>query len=116
MTPDDDMEDIYFVLLRVRDSFLSITAVSSGAIASDYQQRLRVERVYLFKVRSCCFFCARKQDQTLLQSLFHLGKDLAFMEPHLLKLKELILEVMFAVKEEKYETLTLDCPLMLDEF
>ncbi|WZZ59463.1 hypothetical protein YC2023_059570 [Brassica napus] len=51
MTPDDDMEDIYFVLLRVRDSFLSITAVSSGAIASDYQQRLRVERVYLFKVR-----------------------------------------------------------------
>lgn len=38
------MEDLYVLLSYVKDVMPCITAVSSGAIASDYQ-RLRVENV-----------------------------------------------------------------------
>ncbi|WZZ79906.1 LOW QUALITY PROTEIN: hypothetical protein YC2023_100478 [Brassica napus] len=140
MTPDDEVEDLFVLLSEVKRQIPSITAVSSGAIASDYQ-RLRVESICSrLGVVSLAFLW--KQDQTLLlQEMIangikailvkvaaigldpskHLGKDLAFMEPYLLKLKELYGSNVCGEGGE-YETLTLDCPLftnariVLDEF
>ncbi|KAJ6423616.1 hypothetical protein OIU84_024565 [Salix udensis] len=43
-TPGDEVEDMFVLLNEVKRQIPSITAVSSGAIASDYQ-RLRVESV-----------------------------------------------------------------------
>ncbi|KAH0881578.1 hypothetical protein HID58_068972 [Brassica napus] len=140
MTPDDEVEDLFVLLSEVKRQIPSITAVSSGAIASDYQ-RLRVESICSrLGLVSLAFLW--KQDQTLLlQEMIangikailvkvaaigldpskHLGKDLAFMEPYLLKLKELYGSNVCGEGGE-YETLTLDCPLftnariVLDEF
>lgn len=44
MTPGDEVEDLFILLNEVKRQIPSVTAVSSGAIASDYQ-RLRVESV-----------------------------------------------------------------------
>lgn len=44
MTPGDEVEDMLVLLKEVKRQIPSISAVSSGAIASDYQ-RLRVESV-----------------------------------------------------------------------
>ncbi|ESQ49638.1 hypothetical protein EUTSA_v10020155mg [Eutrema salsugineum] len=140
MTPDDEVEDMFVLLSEVKRQIPSITAVSSGAIASDYQ-RLRVESICSrLGLVSLAFLW--KQDQTLLlQEMIangikailvkvaaigldpskHLGKDLAYMEPYLLKLKELYGSNVCGEGGE-YETLTLDCPLftnariVLDEF
>ncbi|WZY96404.1 hypothetical protein YC2023_068733 [Brassica napus] len=140
MTPDDEVEDLFVLLSEVKRQIPSITAVSSGAIASDYQ-RLRVESICSrLGLVSLAFLW--KQDQTLLlQEMIangikailvkvaaigldpskHLGRDLAFMEPHLLKLKEIYGSNVCGEGGE-YETLTLDCPLftnariVLDEF
>ncbi|XP_018493054.1 diphthine--ammonia ligase isoform X2 [Raphanus sativus] len=140
MTQGDEVEDMFVLLSEVKRQIPSITAVSSGAIASDYQ-RLRVESICSrLGLVSLAFLW--KQDQTLLlQEMIangikailvkvaaigldpskHLGKDLAFMEPHLLKLKELYGSNVCGEGGE-YETLTLDCPLftnariVLDEF
>jgi diphthine-ammonia ligase len=43
-TPGDEVEDMFILLDEVKRQIPSISAVSSGAIASDYQ-RLRVESV-----------------------------------------------------------------------
>lgn len=44
MTVGDEVEDMFILLSEVKRQIPSVTAVSSGAIASDYQ-RLRVESV-----------------------------------------------------------------------
>lgn len=44
MTPGDEVEDMLLLLKEVKKQIPSVSAVSSGAIASDYQ-RLRVESV-----------------------------------------------------------------------
>ncbi|CAA3009449.1 Diphthine--ammonia ligase [Olea europaea subsp. europaea] len=44
MTPGDEVEDMFILLSKVKKRIPSVSAVSSGAIASDYQ-RLRVESV-----------------------------------------------------------------------
>ncbi|XP_010463925.1 PREDICTED: diphthine--ammonia ligase [Camelina sativa] len=129
MTLDDEVEDMFVLLSEVKRQIPSITAVSSGAIASDYQ-RLRVESICSrLGLVSLAFLW--KQDQTLLlQEMIangikailvkvaaigldpskHLGKDLAFMEPYLLKLKEKYGSNVCGEGGE-YETMTLDCPL-----
>ncbi|EOA29968.1 hypothetical protein CARUB_v10013071mg [Capsella rubella] len=140
MTLDDEVEDMFVLLSEVKRQIPSISAVTSGAIASDYQ-RLRVESICSrLGLVSLAFLW--KQDQTLLlQEMIangikailvkvaaigldpakHLGKDLAFMEPYLLKLKEKYGSNVCGEGGE-YETLTLDCPLftnasiVLDEF
>ena len=43
-TLDDEVEDLFQLLLEVKEKHPEITAVCSGAILSDYQ-RLRVENV-----------------------------------------------------------------------
>ncbi|XP_010485824.1 PREDICTED: diphthine--ammonia ligase-like [Camelina sativa] len=129
MTLDDEVEDMFVLLSEVKRQIPSIAAVSSGAIASDYQ-RLRVESICSrLGLVSLAFLW--KQDQTvLLQEMIangikailvkvaaigldpskHLGKDLAFMEPYLLKLKEKYGSNVCGEGGE-YETMTLDCPL-----
>lgn len=132
VTPGDEVEDLFILLNEVKLHIPSIAAVSSGAIASDYQ-RLRVENV-----------CARlglvslaylwKQDQTFLfeemirrgilavivkvaaiglNPTKHLGKGLAELQPQLLQLKELY-GVNVCGEGGEYETLTLDCPLFMN--
>lgn len=64
MTADDEVEDMFVLLSEVKRQVPSITAVSSGAIASDYQ-RLRVESICSrLGLVSLAFLW--KQDQTLL--------------------------------------------------
>lgn len=140
MTPGDEVEDMFILLKEVKRQIPSVTAVSSGAIASDYQ-RLRVESVcsrlglvslaYLWKqdqsfllqemIRNGIIAIAVKVAAIGLNPSKHLGKEIAYLEPHLHKLKELY-GINVCGEGGEYETLTLDCPLfknariVLDEF
>ncbi|KAJ6877181.1 diphthine--ammonia ligase-like isoform X1 [Populus alba x Populus x berolinensis] len=139
-TLGDEVEDMFILLNEVKRQIPSITAVSSGAIASDYQ-RLRVESV-CSRLGLVSLAYLWKQDQSLLlQEMItngilaitvkvaaigldpakHLGKEIAFLTTHLHKLKELY-GINVCGEGGEYETLTLDCPLfvnariVLDEF
>lgn len=139
-TPGDEVEDMFILLKEVQKQIPSITAVSSGAIASDYQ-RLRVENVcsrlglislaYLWKLDQS--FLLQQMIETGIVAITvkvaaigldpskHLGKEMSHLWPHLLKLNELYGSNVCGEGGE-YETLTLDCPLfkyariVLDEF
>ena len=50
-TEDDEVEDLYLLLAYAKSKFPELEAVSSGAIASDYQ-RIRVEHVRYFPLWS----------------------------------------------------------------
>lgn len=140
MTPGDEVEDMYILLNEVKRQIPSVTAVSSGAIASDYQ-RLRVESV-CSRLGLVSLAYLWKQDQSLLlQEMItnginaitvkvaamglepgkHLGKEIGFLDPYLHKLKESY-GINVCGEGGEYETLTLDCPLfvnariVLDEF
>ncbi|XP_010935947.1 diphthine--ammonia ligase isoform X2 [Elaeis guineensis] len=140
VTEGDEVEDMFILLNEVRQQIPSITAVSSGAIASDYQ-RLRVESV-CSRLGLVSLAYLWKQDQTfLLEEMIrrgilaitikvaamglnpakHLGQELADLQPHLLQMKELY-GINVCGEGGEYETLTLDCPLfrnariMLDKF
>jgi diphthine-ammonia ligase len=63
-TPGDEVEDMFILLNEVKRQIPSITAVSSGAIASDYQ-RLRVESV-CSRLGLVSLAYLWKQDQSLL--------------------------------------------------
>ncbi|XP_016490242.2 LOW QUALITY PROTEIN: diphthine--ammonia ligase [Nicotiana tabacum] len=140
MTPGDEVEDMFILLNEVKRQIPSVAAVSSGAIASDYQ-RLRVESVcsrlglvslaYLWKqdqsfllqemIRSGIIAIIVKVAAIGLDPSKHLGKELVYLESHLHKLKELY-GINVCGEGGEYESLTLDCPLfknariMLDEF
>ncbi|XP_047170876.1 diphthine--ammonia ligase isoform X2 [Vigna umbellata] len=128
-TQGDEVEDLFTLLREVKRKIPSITAVSSGAIASDYQ-RLRVESV-CSRLGLVSLAYLWKQDQSLLlQEMItsgivavtvkvaamgldpakHLGKELAFLTAYLHKLKELY-GINVCGEGGEYETLTLDCPL-----
>ncbi|KAL3819364.1 hypothetical protein ACJIZ3_005269 [Penstemon smallii] len=140
MTPGDEVEDMLILLKEVKRQIPSVSAVSSGAIASDYQ-RLRVENVcsrlglvslsYLWKQDQSSLLCQMIENGIIaitvkvaalgLNPSKHLGKEIAHLEPHLHKLKELY-GVNVCGEGGEYETLTLDCPLfknariVLDKF
>ncbi|KAL0717698.1 hypothetical protein Bca4012_067020 [Brassica carinata] len=130
MTPEDEVEDMFVLLSEVKRQIPSITAVSSGAIASDYQ-RLRVESI-----------CSRL-DSKWNQSYFsqgggnRIGSLEAFRERlslhgttsfevervcHISLLTLQLYGSNVCGEGGEYETLTLDCPLftnariVLDEF
>ncbi|KAK6915334.1 Diphthamide synthase domain [Dillenia turbinata] len=140
MTAGDEVEDMFILLDEVKRQLPCIEAVSSGAIASDYQ-RLRVESV-CSRLGLVSLAYLWKQDQSLLlddmiasrivailvkvaamglNPAKHLGKDLAHLKDYLHKLKELY-GINVCGEGGEYETLTLDCPLfinariVLDEF
>ncbi|CAA2954688.1 Hypothetical predicted protein [Olea europaea subsp. europaea] len=131
---------MFILLSEVKKQIPSVSAVSSGAIASDYQ-RLRVESV-CSRLGLVSLAYLWKQDQSyLLQQMIscgivaiivkvasiglhpskHLGKEIEHLESHLHKLKELY-GVNVCGEGGEYETLTLDCPLfknariVLDKF
>lgn len=64
VTAGDEVEDMFALLSEVKRQIPSISAVSSGAIASDYQ-RLRVESV-CSRLGLVSLAYLWKQDQTLL--------------------------------------------------
>jgi diphthine-ammonia ligase len=64
VTAGDEVEDMFALLSEVKRKIPSISAVSSGAIASDYQ-RLRVENV-CSRLGLVSLAYLWKQDQTLL--------------------------------------------------
>lgn len=64
MTPGDEVEDMLILLKEVKRNIPSVSAVSSGAIASDYQ-RLRVESV-CSRLGLVSLAYLWKQDQSLL--------------------------------------------------
>ncbi|XWS57766.1 hypothetical protein CRYUN_Cryun09bG0201400 [Craigia yunnanensis] len=128
-TPGDEVEDMFVLLNEVKKQIPSVKAVSSGAIASDYQ-RLRVESV-CSRLGLVSLAYLWKQDQSLLlQEMItngivaitvkvaairldpakHLGKEIAFLKPYLHKLKALY-GINVCGEGGEYETLTLDCPL-----
>lgn len=132
VTPGDEVEDMFILLSEVKRQIPSITAVSSGAIASDYQ-RLRVESV-CSRLGIVSLAYLWKQDQSLLlremiendimaitvkvaaiglEPAKHLGKEIAFLESHLHKLKKLY-GINVCGEGGEYETLTLDCPLFVN--
>ncbi|KAK6164415.1 hypothetical protein DH2020_001279 [Rehmannia glutinosa] len=129
MTPGDEVEDMLILLKEVKRQIPSVSAVSSGAIASDYQ-RLRVESV-CSRLGLVSLAYLWKQDQSLLLQQMvaaigldpskHLGKEITHLESHLHKLKELY-GINVCGEGGEYETLTLDCPLfknarvVLDKF
>ncbi|CAI9761094.1 unnamed protein product [Fraxinus pennsylvanica] len=129
MTPGDEVEDMFILLNEVKKQIPSVSAVSSGAIATDYQ-RLLVESV-CSRLGLVSLAYLWKQDQSfLLQQMIssgivaiivkvasiglhpskHLGKEIEHLESHLHKLKELY-GVNVCGEGGEYETLTLDCPL-----
>ncbi|QCD97390.1 Diphthine--ammonia ligase/Uncharacterized protein [Vigna unguiculata] len=130
-TQGDEVEDLFILLREVKKKIPSVTAVSSGAIASDYQ-RLRVESVcsrlglvslaYLWKqdqslllqemvnILNLMFHLCLKVAAMGLDPAKHLGKELAFLTAYLHKLKELY-GINVCGEGGEYETLTLDCPL-----
>jgi len=128
-TKGDEVEDLYLLLKAVKERMPEVQAVSSGAIASDYQ-RLRVEevcsRLGLF---SLAYMWHQPQAKLLRQMCSagihavlikvaaigldpskHLGKSLAEMEAHLHSLQRKY-DVNVCGEGGEYETLTLDCPL-----
>ncbi|XP_071706176.1 diphthine--ammonia ligase-like [Rutidosis leptorrhynchoides] len=139
-TIGDEVEDMFILLKEVKKQLPSINAVSSGAIASDYQ-RLRVENVcsrlglvslaYLWKLDQSLLLQQMIENGIVaitvkvaaigLDPSKHLGKEMSELWPHLLKLNELYGSNVCGEGGE-YETLTLDCPLfkyariVLDDF
>lgn len=140
VTPGDEVEDMFALLSEVKRQIPSVAAVSSGAIASDYQ-RLRVESV-CSRLGLVSLAYMWKQDQTLLleemirrgivaitvkvaalglKPSAHLGKELVELKSHLLHMNESY-GINVCGEGGEYETLTLDCPLfrnariVLDDF
>ncbi|KAK1621203.1 hypothetical protein QYE76_026720 [Lolium multiflorum] len=140
VTPGDEVEDMFALLSEVKRRIPSVGAVSSGAIASDYQ-RLRVESV-CSRLGLVSLAYMWKQDQTLLleemirrgivaitvkvaamglKPSAHLGKELSQLKSHLLQMNESY-GINVCGEGGEYETLTLDCPLfrnariVLDDF
>ncbi|CAK8542882.1 unnamed protein product [Lathyrus sativus] len=131
-TQGDEVEDMYILLREVKRQIPSVTAVCSGAIASDYQ-RLRVESV-CSRLGLVSLAYLWKQDQSLLlhemiangivaitvkvaamglDPAKHLGKELAMLNAYLHKLKEAY-GINVCGEGGEYETLTLDCPLFIN--
>lgn len=131
-TQGDEVEDMYLLLRQVKRQIPSVTAVCSGAIASDYQ-RLRVESV-CSRLGLVSLAYLWKQDQSLLLNEMiangivavtvkvaamgldpakHLGKELASLNAYLHKLKESY-GINVCGEGGEYETLTLDCPLFIN--
>ncbi|KAK1284200.1 hypothetical protein QJS10_CPB21g00082 [Acorus calamus] len=120
-TTGDEVEDMFILLSEVKRQFPSIMAVSSGAIASDYQ-RLRVESV-CSRLGLVSLAYLWKQDQSLLlQEMVaamglkpskHLGVKISELQQELLQLNELY-GINVCGEGGEYETLTLDCPLFIN--
>ncbi|CAH0393653.1 unnamed protein product [Bemisia tabaci] len=127
-TPQDEVEDLFQLLEKVKKE-ISVEAVASGAVLSDYQ-RLRVENVCSRLGLVSLAYLWRRDQSELLQEMIdcnvkaiiikvaalgldpvkHLGMQLGEIQPHLLKMKEKY-GLNVCGEGGEYETFTLDCPL-----
>ncbi|PAV20984.1 meiotically up-regulated 71 [Pyrrhoderma noxium] len=124
----DETEDLYELLLEIKNRHPEIHGVSVGAILSNYQ-RVRVEHVcQRLSLTPLCFLWQRDQEELLSEMIearveavlikvagiglkpVHLGKTLEEMQPTLLHLNNLY-GLHVCGEGGEYETLTLDCPL-----
>ncbi|KAJ8086782.1 hypothetical protein PM082_005607 [Marasmius tenuissimus] len=124
----DETEDLYDLLLTVKNNHPEVQGVSVGAILSNYQ-RVRVEHVCRRLSLTClCYLWQRDQGELLsemidsgLQAILikvagigltpkHLGKTLGEMQQTLVKLNTLYGSHVCGEGGE-YESLTLDSPL-----
>eukprot|EP00842_Homolaphlyctis_polyrhiza_P002163 jgi/Hompol1/2948/HPOL_003073-RA len=125
---NDEVEDLYRLLWRVKDEIPDLEAVSTGAILSNYQ-RTRVENVCArLGLISLAFLWQGRQEKLLLDMIHsnvdailikvaalglseaHLGRTLAQMHPVLTRLNSKY-GINVCGEGGEYETLTLDCPL-----
>ncbi|CAH8666672.1 unnamed protein product [Schistosoma curassoni] len=127
---NDEVEDLYDILCKVLSEIPDVTAVSSGAILSDYQ-RYRVENVTRrLGLRSLCFLWQRSQEE-LLEDIVSAGLDAIiikiaalgltvedFLGVHLssiaYKLRQLSVppwSLNVCGEGGEFETITLDCPI-----
>ncbi|KAF5836978.1 hypothetical protein DUNSADRAFT_5000 [Dunaliella salina] len=139
-TSGDEVEDLSLLLAYVKATLPCISAVSSGAIASDYQ-RLRVEHVCARLGLVSLAYMWHMPQRTLLRGMIdsqlhaifvkvaalgldphkHLGKSITQLQHTLYRLNSLFGSNVCGEGGE-YETLTLDCPafklgrIVLDEF
>ncbi|GJM87298.1 hypothetical protein PR202_ga03238 [Eleusine coracana subsp. coracana] len=89
VTAGDEVEDMFALLSEIKRKIPSISAIASGAIASDYQ-RLRVESVCsrLGLIRRGIVAITVKVAALGLKPSLHLGKELAELKCHLLRMNE----------------------------
>lgn len=127
--PSDEVEDLYQLLLQVKQEMPQVEAVCSGAILSDYQ-RNRVENVCArLRLQSIAYLWRRNQKELLLEMLQsgidaivikvasmglyprkHLGKHLVELVPVLMDLESKYGSNICGEGGE-LESLVLDCPL-----
>ncbi|KAE8230581.1 hypothetical protein CF326_g4416 [Tilletia indica] len=126
----DETEDLYELLLEVKQNHPDVEGVSVGAILSNYQ-RIRVEHVSLrpeLQLTPLTYLWQRSQDELLDEMVKaginavlikvagiglderDLGKSLAQMQPKLRRLNSSY-GAHVCGEGGEYETLTLDCPL-----
>lgn len=124
----DEVEDLYELLKVVKQKYPSVSAVSSGAILSNYQ-RIRIEHVATrLGLTSLSYLWQRDQSELLSEMIAskvdarlikvcsmgltkdHLMKPISYLADHFSKIHK---QFGFNVCGEggEYETLVLDCPL-----
>ncbi|KAG7669670.1 hypothetical protein Ndes2437B_g05856 [Nannochloris sp. 'desiccata'] len=128
-TAGDEVEDLAALISYIKTEIPDIGAVSSGAIASDYQ-RTRVERVCSrLGLVSLAYLWHQPQDPLLqrmidteieailvkiaaagLNPRAHLGASLAQVQPHLRRIRHAY-GCNICGEGGEYETMTLDCPI-----
>ncbi|KAI0353573.1 hypothetical protein OH77DRAFT_1458188 [Trametes cingulata] len=124
----DETEDLYELLLTVKNHHPDVLGVSVGAILSNYQ-RVRVEHVCRrLGLTPLCYLWQRDQEELLTEmieagmeailikvagiglTVRDLGKTLTQMQRSLIKLNRLY-GLHVCGEGGEYESLTLDCPL-----
>lgn len=130
-TQGDEVEDLAALLAYIKLVMPEVTAVTCGAIASDYQ-RTRVERVCTRLGLVSLAYLWHQPQEALLQQMIdsnieavlvkvaalglcpqkHLGVSLRQVQPYLVELRDRFGSNICGEGGE-YETLTLDCPQVL---
>lgn len=127
-TPEDEVEDLFELLVSIKKDFPDALGVSSGAIHSNYQKN-RVEEICgRLGMTSIAYLWGRDQAELLDEMIasdlnavliktaviglgaVDLGKSIAEMRDKLFKLKGMY-EINVCGEGGEFESLTLDCPL-----
>ncbi|KAK6457689.1 adenine nucleotide alpha hydrolase [Scheffersomyces xylosifermentans] len=128
ITENDEIEDLYKLLLQVKEKHPDLEAVSCGAILSHYQ-RTRVENVCgRLNLTSLTYLWQRNQEELMQEMISndldarlikvaaiglnakHLGKSISEVFPHLLKLNQMY-DVHVCGEGGEFETIVLDSPI-----
>ncbi|XP_040568599.1 diphthine--ammonia ligase [Lepeophtheirus salmonis] len=123
----DEVEDLFRLLTKIKKD-IPFDAVASGAIFSNYQ-RVRIEDICSrMGLKSLTYLWERNQRELLQEMIScpieaivvkvatlgldesHLGKTIAELQPHLLKMADKF-GINVCGEGGEYETFTLNCPL-----